>query len=73
MQKNAKVVTIDDYEDVPANNEKALQKAVANQPVSVAIEAGGREFQLYESVRLYHCMIKDLSGLERVKRRQTLF
>lgn len=50
-QKNAKVVTIDDYEDVPANNEKALQKAVANQPVSVAIEAGGREFQLYESVR----------------------
>lgn len=56
-QKNAKVVTIDDYEDVPANNEKALQKAVANQPVSVAIEAGGREFQLYESVRLYHNMI----------------
>ncbi|KAG2663599.1 hypothetical protein I3760_16G039600 [Carya illinoinensis] len=48
-RKNAKVVSIDDYEDVPANNEKALQKAVANQPVSVAIEAGGREFQLYES------------------------
>lgn len=50
LQKNAKVVAIDDYEDVPVNNEKALQKAVANQPVSVAIEAGGREFQLYESV-----------------------
>ena len=49
-QKNAKVVSIDDYEDVPANNELALKKAVANQPVSVAIEAGGREFQLYVSV-----------------------
>lgn len=57
MQKNAKVVTIDDYEDVPVNNEKALQKAVANQPVSIAIEGGGREFQLYVSVRLYLFMI----------------
>lgn len=50
MQKNAHVVSIDDYEDVPVNNEEALQKAIANQPVAVAIEAGGREFQLYDSV-----------------------
>ncbi|KAL0432520.1 UNVERIFIED_CONTAM: Cysteine proteinase RD21A [Sesamum latifolium] len=32
FRKNAKVVSIDGYEDVPENNEKALQKAVANQP-----------------------------------------
>lgn len=50
MQKNAKVVSIDSYEDVPENNENALKKAVANQPVSIAIEGGGRDFQLYESV-----------------------
>ncbi|KAJ0986762.1 hypothetical protein J5N97_005118 [Dioscorea zingiberensis] len=48
-RRNAKVVAIDSYEDVPENDEKALKKAVAHQPVSVAIEAGGREFQLYES------------------------
>ncbi|CAK9865826.1 unnamed protein product [Sphagnum jensenii] len=46
-KKNAHVVTIDDYEDVPENDEESLKKAVANQPVSIAIEAGGRDFQLY--------------------------
>ncbi|XP_007048792.2 PREDICTED: senescence-specific cysteine protease SAG39 [Theobroma cacao] len=40
---------INGHEDVPANNEEALQKAVANQPVSVAIDAGGYEFQFYSS------------------------
>ncbi|MQM16060.1 hypothetical protein Taro_049013 [Colocasia esculenta] len=49
LRKNAKVVSIDSYEDVPVNDELALRKAVANQPVSVAIEAGGRNFQLYKS------------------------
>ncbi|ERN06398.1 zingipain-2 [Amborella trichopoda] len=48
-RKNMHVVTIDGYEDVPVNDEKALQKAVAHQPVSVAIDAGSREFQLYHS------------------------
>ncbi|KAJ6872120.1 cysteine proteinase RD21A-like [Populus alba x Populus x berolinensis] len=48
-RKNAKVVSIDSYEDVPENDETALKKAVANQPVSVAIEGGGRNFQLYDS------------------------
>lgn len=52
MQKNAKVVSIDDYEDVPGYDELALKKAVANQPIAVAIEGGGREFQLYVYVSL---------------------
>ncbi|KAA8547147.1 hypothetical protein F0562_003587 [Nyssa sinensis] len=48
-RKNAKVVSIDGYEDVPPFDEKALKKAVAHQPVSVAIEATGRALQLYLS------------------------
>ncbi|GLU13519.1 hypothetical protein SLE2022_301520 [Rubroshorea leprosula] len=48
-RKNEKVVTIDGYEDVKAYDEKALKKAVAHQPVSIAIEAGGMALQLYES------------------------
>ncbi|EFN60170.1 hypothetical protein CHLNCDRAFT_59551 [Chlorella variabilis] len=41
------VVTIDGYQDVPPNDENALMKAVAHQPVSVAIEADQLAFQLY--------------------------
>ncbi|GFH22512.1 uncharacterized protein HaLaN_19986, partial [Haematococcus lacustris] len=42
-----RVVTIDGYEDIPENDEAALKKAVAHQPVSVAIEADQKAFQLY--------------------------
>ncbi|KAL2494889.1 Senescence-specific cysteine protease SAG12 [Forsythia ovata] len=35
------------YEDVPANSESSLLKAVASQPVSVAIDASGSDFQFY--------------------------
>lgn len=52
LQKNAKVVTIDSYEDVPVNSEESLKKALSNQPIAVAIEAGGRAFQLYDSVQI---------------------
>ncbi|ONK72519.1 uncharacterized protein A4U43_C04F20260 [Asparagus officinalis] len=41
------VVTIDGHQDVPANDEVALMKAVANQPISIAIEASGMAFQFY--------------------------
>ncbi|XP_010943503.1 cysteine protease XCP1 [Elaeis guineensis] len=42
-----RVVTISGYEDVPANSEQSLLKTLAHQPVSVAIEASGRDFQFY--------------------------
>ncbi|KAL6997067.1 hypothetical protein U1Q18_007189 [Sarracenia purpurea var. burkii] len=44
---NYPVVSIDGHENVPANDEDALLKAVANQPVSVAIDASGSDFQFY--------------------------
>lgn len=46
-RRDRHVVTIDSYEDVPRNNERALWRAVAHQPVSVAIQANERPFQLY--------------------------
>ncbi|KAG2238486.1 hypothetical protein Bca52824_092278 [Brassica carinata] len=49
LLKNSRVVTIDGYEDVPTKDETALKRAVSYQPVSVAIEAGGRVFQHYQS------------------------
>lgn len=38
---------LDGYEMVPESDENALMKAVANQPVAVAIDAGGKDFQFY--------------------------
>ncbi|KAI3934661.1 hypothetical protein MKX01_012201 [Papaver californicum] len=54
--------SINGYEDVSANNEASLLKAVSKQPVSVAIDASGQEFQFYSSgvftgtcgIELYH-------------------
>lgn len=48
---NGVLVTIDGHEDVPQNDENALLKAVANQPVSVAIDAGSSDFQFYSEVK----------------------
>ena len=50
LQVNTPAVSIDGHENVPANDENALMKAVANQPVSVAIDASGIDFQLYSKV-----------------------
>lgn len=52
VQANSPAVSIDGHEDVPANDEDALLKAVANQPVSVAIDAGSSDFQFYSEVRM---------------------
>ncbi|XP_043707839.1 vignain-like [Telopea speciosissima] len=46
-KENAPLVTIDGHENVPSSDENALMQAVANQPVSVAIEASGNAFQFY--------------------------
>ncbi|PSS17181.1 Cysteine protease [Actinidia chinensis var. chinensis] len=46
-KEKSEVVTINGYHDVPKNNEQNLLKALANQPLSVAIEASGRDFQFY--------------------------
>lgn len=41
------VVSIDNYSDITPNDEKVLKRAVAQQPVSVAIQANLSSFQLY--------------------------
>ncbi|KAL1568331.1 vignain-like [Salvia divinorum] len=46
-KEKAIVVSINGYEAVPVNNEGALLKVAANQPVTVSIEAGGHDFQFY--------------------------
>ena len=48
-QEEMEVVTISGYQDVPQNDESLL-KALAHQPLSVAIEASGRDFQFYSGV-----------------------
>lgn len=50
LQGESEVVTINGYHDVPQNSEDSLLKALANQPLSVAIEASGRDFQFYSGV-----------------------
>ncbi|EEF48009.1 cysteine protease, putative [Ricinus communis] len=46
-REEMEVVTISGYHDVPENNEESLLKALAHQPLSIAIEASGRDFQFY--------------------------
>lgn len=56
LQLKRRVVTIDGYTDVPANNEDLLLQAVAQQPVSVGICGSARAFQLYSKV-LIHALV----------------
>ena len=52
LQKNCKVVTDAtprNFTDVQVDSEAALMSAVSMQPVSIAIEADQKDFQLYKS------------------------
>jgi C1A family cysteine protease len=46
-KKCTPVATISGFKDVPANSETALLTAIAQQPVSVAVEADQSSFQFY--------------------------
>ncbi|KAG2702960.1 hypothetical protein I3760_06G115800 [Carya illinoinensis] len=46
-KEETEAVTINGYHDVPQNDEVSLLKALAHQPLSVAIDASGRDFQFY--------------------------
>ena len=48
-KESAKVVTVTGFTDVPHEDEVALLSAVAQQPVSIAIEADKSVFQMYKS------------------------
>jgi len=48
-KKGNPVVTVTGYTDVASQDEDALKSAVAQQPVSIAIEADKSAFQLYSS------------------------
>lgn len=50
IQDESEMVTISGHQDVLRNDEKNLLKALAHQPLSVAIDASGREFQFYRGV-----------------------
>ncbi|KAL2453274.1 Cysteine proteinases superfamily protein [Abeliophyllum distichum] len=48
-EEKERAVKISSYKAIPSGSEEALLAAVAKQPVSVAIDAGGYDFQLYSS------------------------
>ncbi|CAH1424443.1 unnamed protein product [Lactuca virosa] len=48
-KKNTTLVTIDDYEYLLEESELALQKAVANQPISAGIAINSTDFMSYSS------------------------
>ncbi|KAJ0735511.1 putative zingipain [Helianthus annuus] len=50
MEIRHPLITIDGFEDVSECNEEALIKAVANQPISAAIETNDHDFQFYNKV-----------------------
>ncbi|TKY55987.1 Cysteine proteinase RD21a [Spatholobus suberectus] len=56
-KKNAKVVQIDGYKDVPPYDENALKKDMAHQPISVSTKGSGKALQLYQLASLLFKML----------------
>jgi xylem cysteine proteinase len=50
LQEEMDLVTISGYQDVPQNDEGSFLKALAQQPLSIAIEASDHDFQFYSGV-----------------------
>ncbi|CAN1123344.1 Senescence-specific cysteine protease SAG39 [Linum perenne] len=48
-KEGSHIAKITGYEKVPDNSEAALLKAVANQPISVSVDAGDGKFMFYSS------------------------
>ncbi|CAN0913594.1 Senescence-specific cysteine protease SAG39 [Linum grandiflorum] len=48
-KEGSHIAQITGYQKVPANSEAALLKAVANQPISVSVDAGDGKFMFYSS------------------------
>jgi KDEL-tailed cysteine endopeptidase len=46
-KEHTAAVVVTSFEDIPANDEASIKKAVSQQPVSIAIAASGLAFQLY--------------------------
>ncbi|KAM0822384.1 hypothetical protein ACQ4PT_071522 [Festuca glaucescens] len=56
---SSSAATIKSYEDVPTNDEGALMKVVASQPMSGAVDGGDMTFQLYSG-----CVITGSCGTD---------
>jgi C1A family cysteine protease len=54
------VVKIGAFSDVPPNDQNVLAAAVAQQPVSVAVDASGADWQLYSSGIMNDCVFTAL-------------
>ncbi|KAG2268903.1 hypothetical protein Bca52824_063458 [Brassica carinata] len=48
QKDDSEMVNISGHQNVPRNDDKSLLKALAHQPLSIAIDASGREFQFYK-------------------------
>ncbi|KAJ6986231.1 hypothetical protein NC653_023964 [Populus alba x Populus x berolinensis] len=56
-KEEMEAVTITGYNDVPQDDEQSLLRALARQPLGVAMEASGRDSQFYIGVRMLNMLL----------------